>query len=293
MKKFITLALLVLLVVAIAACTNNNEPAAPGNDTEQNNDATDPAQPDPDPVPPRRTLVMGTSAGFFPFEFIADHGQGVIGQYAGIDVSLVARIAEELDVDIVIQDQEFAGLIVALQNRSIDFIAAGMTIRPDRAEVVNFSVPYYNAGQYVIVQQGNTAINAISDLEGLIVGVQLGTTGDMAITDGQADGVVSFQDIARFNQPAHGILDLISGSIDAFVVDAPVARAFLATYPGDLRIFSDPNGFFGPEQFGMAFHQDDTELLAEFNAVLTRLIAEGYVDYLYNYYMTYHVAPVE
>lgn len=257
MKKLLfALMVIVLALAAFTAC--NNEPE-------------------------RRTLIMGTSAGFPPFEFIADYGQGVIGQYAGIDVSLVYRIAQELNLDIIIHDQEFAGLILALQNRQIDFIAAGMTIRPDRQEVVNFTVPYYNAGQYVVVQQGST-FGSIADLEGMIVGVQIGTTGDMAITDGHNDGIITFQDIARFNQPAHGILDLLSGSLDAFVVDSPVARYMLAAHPNDLRIFADPNGFFGPEHFGMAFHMDDTELLAEFNEVLIRLIAEGYVEYLYEHY---------
>jgi len=262
MKKLILLAVLVFAVVAFVGCNND--------ESEQ------------------RTLVMGTSAGFFPFEFIADYGQGVIGQYAGIDVSLAARIADELGFNVEIRDQEFGGLILALQNREIDFIAAGMTIRPDRQEVVNFTVPYFNAGQYVVVRSDNNAVHSIADLEGKLVGVQLATTGDLAITDGHDEGVVTFGNIARFTQPLPGILDVIGGSLDAFVIDAPVARGFLANHPDDLRVFADPNGFFGPESFGMAFHKDDTELLAQFNEVLSRLIAEGYVDYLYAYYTTHY-----
>ena len=240
--------------------------------------------------PERRTLIMGTNAAFFPFEFVADYGQGVIGQYAGIDVSLVARIAEELDIDIIIQDQEFGGLILALQNRDIDFIAAAMTIRPDRQEQVNFTVPYFNAGQYVIVRTGDP-INSVAELEGMIVAVQLATTGDFAVTDAHEDGTVVFQTINRYNNLALAGTELINRSIDAVIVDAPVARGIVANHPDQLRVFSDPS-FFGPEQFGMAFHKEDTELLAEWNAVLSRLIAEGYVEYLYNYYTTYH-APSE
>ncbi|MCL1787801.1 MAG: ABC transporter substrate-binding protein, partial [Defluviitaleaceae bacterium] len=81
MKKIVLLALLVFAVAAFAACTSDDETPAGGEANQ------------------RRTLVMGTNASFFPFEFIADYGRGVIGQYAGIDVSLVARIAEELDLD--------------------------------------------------------------------------------------------------------------------------------------------------------------------------------------------------
>ena len=264
MKKLLTLALAAMLALSMFALT-----ACSDDENE------------------RTTLIMGTSARFFPFEFIADYGQGVIGQYAGIDLSLVARIAYYMDVDIVVQDQEFGGLILALQNREIDFIAAGMTIRPDRQEIVNFTVPYFNAGQYILVRS-DSDINSMADLEGLLIGVQLATTGDIAVTDGHDAGTVVFGNIARFNDPNPGIMDVLTGSLDAFIIDAPVARGFVANHAGELRAFADPGGFFVPESFGMAFHKDDTELLAQFNEILERLIAEGYVEYLYNYYNTHH-----
>ena len=266
MKKLILLAILALTLVAFAACS--------GDDDSD-----------------RTTLVMGTSAGFFPFEFIADYGEGVIGQYAGIDLSLVARIAEELDVDITVLDMDFGGLIPALEGGSIDFIAAAMTIRPDRAETVNFTVPYFNAGQSILVLQGSP-ITSMADLDGLIVGAQLATTGEMAITDAQNEGRANFQNIATYTLAVPGVQDLLSGSIDAFVVDAPVARGFVANHPDRLVAFADPD-FFGPEQFGMAFNKNDTELLAQFNEVLTRLIQEGFVDYLYEHYTTHFAHMAE
>ena len=232
------------------------------------------------------TLTMGTSAGFFPFEFVAREGEAVNARYAGIDISLVARIGRELEKNIEIMDMEFPGLIFALQAREVDFVAAAMTIRPDRAEQVNFSVPYFTAGQWVVVRQ-DSPYQSVTDLGGAVIGVQIGTTGDFAVTDGDID----LQDIIRFNQPAHGIPDLIAGSLDAFVVDAAVARGLAATHSDHLRAFPDME-FFGAEQYGMAFHLEDTELRDRFNAVLERLIAEGYVEYLYTRYTTYF-SPAE
>jgi len=223
-------------------------------------------------------LVMGTSAGFFPFEFIAREGEAIIDRYAGVDISLVYRIGQELGVEIEILDMEFTGLIMALQTREVDFVAAAMTIRPDRAEMVNFSIPYFTAGQFVIVRTDSGA-HSVADLAGQLVGVQLGTTGDLAISEAN----VNFADILRFNQPAHAIPDLLSGSLDAIVIDASVARAFQTIHSDHLRIFPDTD-FFGAEQYGMAFHLQDLELLAAFNEVLERLIAEGYVEYLYAWY---------
>ena len=274
MKKFIfTFLTMVVVVFALASCTQAG-----------NNDAADDGQWRPQPAvfnPDWPTLIMGTSAGFFPFEFVAREGEAVNDRYAGIDISLAARIGRELEVNIEIMDMEFPGLIFALQSREVDFVAAAMTIRPDRAEQVNFSIPYFTAGQWAVVMQ-DSPYHSMADLTGTVVGVQIGTTGDFAVTDGDID----FEDIVRFNQPAPGIQELIGGSIDAFVIDAAVARAFAATHSEHLRAFPDVD-FFGAEQYGMAFHLEDIELKDRFNEVLERLIAEGYVDYLYNQYNTY------
>jgi len=257
MKKLLLFAVIAIMVLAFVACSSDDDE--------------------------RPVLIMGTSADFPPFQFVADAGQGVIGQYAGIDLSLVATIADELGFDVVVQDMEFDGLLIALQTGSLDFVASGMTIRPDRAASVNFSVPYFDAVQYVIVNANNTTINSVADLQGMRVGVQLGTTADLSLTDNHSDGTVVFQDILRFSRPVAGVMDLMGGSIDAFVIDAPVARGFAAQHPDRLRVFSDTN-FFGLEQFGIAFNQNNTELLAQFNSVLSRLVSEGYVDNLYVYY---------
>jgi len=263
MKKYliILLALSLLGAIALTGCSQDEESERP-------------------------TLVMGTSAGFPPFEFIASAGNEVIGQYAGIDLRLVRRIAEELGYDIEVRDMAFGGLIASLQNREIDFIAAAMTIRPDRAEMVNFSVPYFDARQTIIINAGNTAITSVSDLEGKTVGVQFATTAELAMTD---DDVPYDIDVVSFNQPAVAMVDLLNGTIDAVVVDAPVARGFQRVH-GDAIVLLTDEDFFGPEQFGMAFNLADTELLARFNEVLTRLIAEGYVDELYDHYAAYFEA---
>ena len=270
MKKFIVIFLAVVFVsAALISCVQAD------SDTER-------WRPEPAVFNPDwPTLIMGTSAGFFPFEFVAMEGEAVNARYAGIDISLAARIGRELEVNIEIMDMEFPGLIFALQSREVDFVAAAMTIRPDRAEQVNFSVPYFTAGQWAVVRQ-DSPFQSIADLAGTVVGVQIGTTGDFSVTDGN----INFQDIVRFNQPAPGILDLIGGSIDVFVIDAAVARAFAATHHEQIRAFPDMD-FFGAEQYGMAFHLEDTELRDRFNSVLERLIAEGYVEYLYSQYTTY------
>ena len=228
----------------------------------------------------RETIILGMASGFPPFNILADEGEGVFGRYSGVSVSLVAAIAEELNLNVVVRDQEFGGLLPSLIAGEIDVIAAGMTIRPDRAEQVNFSVPYFGARQTVVVLADNDVIHTVADLDGMRIGVQLATTGEIRMTD---ENVELDLDVVSFTIPATGILELLAGSIDAFVIDSPVAAGFLALHPEDLRIFTDTD-FFGHEQFGMAFNKENVDLLNRFNSVLERLIAEGFVDYLYAHY---------
>jgi len=277
MKKFFAILLSVVFIMSMSACAGGGGGGTAAAADDYMSWSPTPAYFNPD----WPTLVMGTAAGFFPFEFIAHEGEAVNDRYAGVDISLAARIGRELEKNIEILDMDFGGLIFALQSGEVDFVAAAMTIRPDRAEMVNFSVPYFTAGQWVVVQI-DSPYNSMADLAGRSVGVQLGTTGDFAVTDAEID----FSDIVRFNQPAPGIVDLIAGSIDAFVFDSSAARAFAATHSDRLRAFPDTT-FFGAEQYGMAFHLENTELLAQVNAVLERALAEGYIDYLYDNYVAY------
>ena len=229
----------------------------------------------------RETIILGMASGFLPFNFIADHGDGAIGRYSGVSVALVAAIADELGIDVIVRDQEFGGLIASLLAGEIDVIAAGMTIRPDREEQVNFTMPYFDARQTVIVLAENTAIQTVADLEGMTVGVQVNTTGELSLTDENEDIDLT---VVSFPIPATGIMELLAGSIDAFVIDSPVARGFLAEHSDRLRSFTDED-FFGLEQYGMAFNKNNEDLLNRFNTVLERLLAEEYNYELYYHYM--------
>jgi len=254
-----------IFALALAGCSNsgNSENNTSGTSTE------------------RRTIVMGTSADFPPFEFVADHGQGRHGQYSGIDVAIAVRIAEALGADLEIHDAPFDGLIMELLHGRIDFIAAAMTIRPDRAEQVNFSVPYFAAMQYIVVQSNNNTINSAADLEGQYIGVQMGTTGYFFVSDS-----VNYGRLLPFTRALEPFMELMGGRIDAIVIDSDVARLFVGTYPDALRIISDSEAFAG-EYYGIAVRQDDPELLAAINTVLREMQENGEIDALFAYYSDY------
>ncbi|MCL2420632.1 MAG: basic amino acid ABC transporter substrate-binding protein [Defluviitaleaceae bacterium] len=254
MKKIFAVLALVLIAAVAAACGNGNDDS--GWDT----------------------IVMGTSADFPPFEFIADDGQGRHGQYDGIDVAIAVRIAEHLGAELVIHDADFGGLIMDLNAGRIDFIAAAMTITEERAEQVSFSDSYFTALQYMAVPIDDDRIQSTADLEGMMVGVQIGTTGDMFVSY-EVDGV----EPQRYNRANEAFMALRAGQLDAIVIDSPVASMFVDAYPDELRIVRD-NAAFGGENYGIAVRQEDTELLAAINEVIAQMRAAGEIDELFAYF---------
>ena len=94
-------------------------------------------------------IKFGTNAEFPPFEFIS--AEGVIDEYDGIDMALAKDIGEQTGKEIKIENMEFDSLLIALSNGQIDAVISGMTITEERAKSVDFSIPYYEATQVMIV----------------------------------------------------------------------------------------------------------------------------------------------
>ena len=98
-------------------------------------------------------LVMGTNAGFKPFEYIDNN------EIVGFDVDLAREIAKSMGKELKIEDMSFDGLLSALDSGQIDMVAAGMTVTPERAKNALFSDPYYSASQRIIVKKGSPIRN--------------------------------------------------------------------------------------------------------------------------------------
>ncbi|MCL2223735.1 MAG: transporter substrate-binding domain-containing protein [Defluviitaleaceae bacterium] len=295
MKKVLLLMALIIAVLAFTACADTpaapvapavtedvaeppaEEPAeeTPADVVETNDEEAEPAAPS---ALQMDRIVLGTNAGFPPFEFIADAGQGRFGQYSGIDIAIGMRIAERLGAELVIHDAEFAGLIMELNAGTIDFIAAAMTIRPDRKEHVHFSTPYFTAMQYIVVPYADTTITSVEDLAGARIGVQLGTTGEFFVQD-----YVDYEDLLSYSLIAQGFMEMRRGGLDAIVVDSVVAMMFVNQHPDELRIIRD-NDAFASEHYGIAVRHEDTDLLAVINEVLEEMLSGGEIDALFGYY---------
>jgi len=213
-------------------------------------------------------LTIGMSADYKPFEYTDEDGQII-----GFDVDIAKAIGEKLGVEVEFVDTAFDGLIPGLKSGKYDLIMSAMTITEKRAKAVDFTDPYFNAGQVVAVTADNDNIQSVEDLEGKKVGTQLGTTGDLKVSE-----MENIEQIKRYEKIPQAFIDLNNGRIDAVVNDLPVTAAYILTNP-EVKIVGKP---FTTENYGIAARPGDEQLLTEINTALQEVKEDGTYDEVYN-----------
>jgi polar amino acid transport system substrate-binding protein len=225
-------------------------------------------------------IIVGTSSDFKPFEYIAANGTII-----GFDIDLITRVLEDQGYTVEVQDIGFDSLIPSLQTGKIDVIAAGMSINDERKTQVDFSDPYYDANQAVLVKVGSGVnITSIADLGNYIVGSQTGTTG----WDWVNDTLVATNNLSEANFKSYdlytdAVADLIIGPsrVGAIVIDSPVAKAFEAG--GQVKIVLN---ITTNEEYGFAVKTGNTELANKINTGLAAVMGTAFWDQLISTYFT-------
>ena len=175
-------------------------------------------------------LVVATSTGFEPFEMVDAQGK-----YSGIDMEIAYYLAQELGKELVIQDMQFEGVVPSVQSGNCDIGMAGLSVTPARAEIVNFTTAYYNAGQVLVVKADDKTFDDCKtkeDVEAILaaltssakIGCQKGTTGEIYI-EGDADdpdgyGFVGLKATKMaYDYVALAINAMVNGQVDYVIVD--------------------------------------------------------------------------
>lgn len=208
----------------------------------------------------------GINAEFAPFEFVNEAGEIV-----GFDIDLARALGEVLGVEVTFHDFAFDGLIPALQSRKVDMVFSALTIRPDRAEKVAFSDPYFTATLVIVVREDEQRITDLNTLAGMKVGVQLATTGDLVASE--LPGV----EVVRHQQLATPFIALRNRQVDAVIIDKPYAQLYIEKNPG----FKLAGPEFNDEEYGICTHLNDHALMAAINRGMADLKASGKYDEIY------------
>lgn len=175
-------------------------------------------------------LVVATNAAFEPFEYMSGDS------YYGIDMEIAAALAEYLGKELVIQNMDFDAVCLSVGQQKCDIAMAGLTIKEDRKEYVNFTDSYYSASQKLIVASDSTEFDACKDaaeVEAILnakdsttkIGVQTGTTGQFYV-EGDADwGFTGFPvQSVGYKNGSLAVQDLLNGNIQYVIIDsAPAA----------------------------------------------------------------------
>jgi polar amino acid transport system substrate-binding protein len=218
-----------------------------------------------------RTLTMGTSPDYPPYEFYdTSTGQELI---VGFDIDIANRIAEELGFELRVSGMDFSGLIPALQANRVDFVMAGMTPTEERLVNADFSDIYFEA-QDTIVSLVDSGLTDVASLAGKRVGVQLGS-----IQEGVAQELAEEDpsiEVVSLNKIGEIVQEIKSRRIDAAIIEDTVAAGFTASNP-DLEFSAISSD--GPSGSAVAFPKG-SDLVEDFNRVLAEMQASGEIEEL-------------
>lgn len=223
-------------------------------------------------------LVMATNATFPPYEYKEGN------DFAGIDVEIAGKIAEKLGMTLEIKDVEFGSIVGGVQTGKYDMGMAGMTVTAERLESVNFSTTYATGIQVVIVAE-DSAIASLDDLKGdgsMKFGVQQDTTGDIYASSSVEDGGYGEENVVRYKTGADAVQALLTGKVDAVIIDNEPAKSFVAANNG-LKIL---DAEWAVEDYAICIAKGNTKLLDAVNKALAELKADGTLDAIISKYIS-------
>jgi polar amino acid transport system substrate-binding protein len=216
-------------------------------------------------------LLVGTDAPYPPFEI----GTPEEGNFTGFDPDLMTAIAEKLGLEPTYQNSSFDTIFRDVAAGQFDIVAAASTITPAREKTVDFSRPYYEAQQALVVPT-DSDIATTDDLSGEIVGAQQGTTGQTV-----ADEDTDASEVRGFGKGADALAAVTTGQVAAAIVDQPFAADAVEKQEGiEIAEEIPTNELYGfPTAPG-------NPLLDDVNAAIQELIDDGTMDELYQEYFS-------
>ena len=220
-------------------------------------------------------LVVAMELAYPPFE-----GKDEAGEPTGVSVDLMKAFGEYIGREIKIENTAWDGLIPSLQTGTADLVISSMTIRPDRAEQVDFSDPYANALLAVLVNK-NTDASSIEDLNqaGMKIAVKSGSTGHL-----YAESNLQNAELMVLPDESACVMEVAQGRADGFIYDQlTIYRNWQKNLDTTEAIFIP---FQEPEKWGIAVQKGNSELLEQVNAFLKEFREEGGYDKLEETYLS-------
>ncbi|WP_286707831.1 transporter substrate-binding domain-containing protein [Psychrobacter sp. UBA2514] len=250
-KKALLLAPLSAAMLMLAGCNNSSAPA-------ENAEAYTASE-----AP--MNIKIATESSYKPFSYTdAD------GKLIGYEIELVDALCAQMKAECEVISQDWDGLIPGLNAQKFDAAIAGMSITPERKEVVDFSDPYFHSGIILIGKKGDDI--SIDSLKGQPIASQRSTVASQYLQDEHADA-----DIKLYDTQDNAYLDLTSGRVRGMMSDKVTGTDWLKTEAGSGYEIKGQEISSDDDAMGIAFRKGDP-LVAKFNAALAELKDNGTYD---------------
>ncbi len=220
-------------------------------------------------------IVIATSPDFPPFETIEG------GKVVGIEIEIMEKIAAKLGVELKIEQVNFDSVLPGIQAGKYDVGVSGITINEDRQKNADFTKPYFEAAQ-VIVVKADSAIASKADLAGKKISVQTGTTAE-------AYCLGNGYEVSAFEANNDAFAALTAGKVEAWVVDNEVAVNMIKDNAAVKKL--DEN--MTTEPYGFAFPKGSDTLVKAFNTEIDAMIADGTIKAIFDKYEAVYNAPAQ
>lgn len=256
-KKKLSMWSSLVLAFLLAACS--------GQDAQQQTETTQKAA--------VQAYTVAVDAAYAPFEYQDDQGEIV-----GFSVDLMKAIAEKQGIHFDFYNTPYEGIFARLDTGERDVVLASATITEERQKSMDFSDPYFQATQMIVVGANDADIQSFADLKDRLVSVQTGTTGDLVMQDLQGK---TSEKIKRMESMPLALNELLEGGVNASVGDNGVIQYFVANNPNiQFRTIVDEG--FDKEEYGFVIKKGRSDkLLPAINAGLAAVKADGTYDKIY------------
>ena len=214
-------------------------------------------------VETQRVITVASDATWPPMEMI-DENKNLVG----FNIDYMNAVAKEAGFKVIIKNTAWDGIFAGVEAGKYDAIISSVTITDKRKKAMDFSMPYVNAGQVLVVPVASPA-KVIADLKGKKLGAQIGTTGAMEIKKVKGVELKSYDEIGLTFE------DMAAGRIDGVVCDTPIAANYAlqkASYKGKFKIVGKP---FTEENYGIVVKKGNKELLDLINKGIKVVQAKG------------------
>lgn len=265
-KQFLALMIVTIMAVSMSACGTDSKETTKKETNESAAEETEAGE--------KKTLIMGTSADFAPYEYYEND------KIVGIDAEVAQAIADKLGYELEITDMDFSSILVALTTGKVDMGIAAFTVTEERQKSVDFSDSYGVSTQVVIVKEGSkiTDINSLQE-GGYSIAVQISSIGDSYVTeDLEAEGLCT---VDRYNKATDTAAALSTGKADAVVIDQEVAKILVENNEG-LLILEE---VYAVDEYAITFAKGSA-LTEEVNGALDELKADGTLQAIFDKYIT-------